>query len=90
MDLLQFLKECKQNQILAPVDLDPDLYQKYHIEEVPAFVLDDGEKFDKVVGNITIKQALDLFAEKGEASSLAKKLSFNYQQTKASEVLHEK
>lgn len=90
MSFLNFLKECKKNKVIAPVEIDPDLYKKYGIQAVPTIVLDNGEKFDKVSGNITIRKALEIFSERGDTSSLARQLTFEYKQAKASEVLHEK
>ncbi len=48
------------------VDIDPDVFLKYGIDRVPAFVkVKDGEMQAKLSGNITISHAKLIFKEKG-------------------------
>lgn len=83
------LKDYKEKGIIAPIDLDPDLFKKYDIQSVPSIVLDDGKTFDKIVGNIPVKYALELFSKSGSTSELASKLLFKLNQLQASEVIRE-
>jgi type-F conjugative transfer system pilin assembly protein TrbC len=58
--------------------IDPSLFAKYSVTSVPTFVLSALEeicpsnmtclpgKFDKLVGNVTVKYALDKFKKEGE------------------------
>lgn len=48
--------------------IDPELYQKYEIKEVPAIVVKEGDLFDKISGNISIKYALEKFSLEGDTS----------------------
>ena len=45
-----------------------DLFTKYNISRVPSFILLDesSEKYDKILGNIGIGNAISIFKEKGE------------------------
>lgn len=86
---LQFIKVKKDQGVFASIELDPDLFEKYHVKAIPAIILDDGKFFDKIEGNIPINTALELFAKNGSTSKLAKELLFQIKQSKISEVLHE-
>jgi conjugal transfer pilus assembly protein TrbC len=45
------------------VIVDPTLYQKYNIQQVPSIVRVKGNSFDKIDGSISIKYALEKFEE---------------------------
>ncbi len=68
----------------AAIIIDPTLFKRYAVERVPSYVLVKQEKcpvgmscnpsYDKIIGNITPKYALEKFAEKGDLSKEAKNL----------------
>jgi type-F conjugative transfer system pilin assembly protein TrbC len=45
------------------VIVDPTLYQKYNIKQVPVIVKKNENDFDKISGSITIRYALEIFKE---------------------------
>lgn len=68
------VKEIRSKGIDAPIQIDPQSFEKYGIEHVPAFILDDGKGFDKIYGNIPLSKALQLIAETGTVSDYSKKI----------------
>ncbi|WP_339041778.1 type-F conjugative transfer system pilin assembly protein TrbC [Candidatus Lariskella endosymbiont of Hedychridium roseum] len=54
--------------------IDPTLFRKYGIAQVPAFVLSDGDQYDVLYGNVMPEFALREFAKKGDLSAQAKEL----------------
>jgi type-F conjugative transfer system pilin assembly protein TrbC len=68
----------------SAMQIDDEAFAAFGINSVPAIVLSKPEtifskekteaKFDKVIGNITIKAALELFAGSGDMQSSVKKL----------------
>ena len=57
--------ELRASGIAAPIQINPELFGKYGIEAVPAIVLDGEASYDKVIGNIRLRKALEIFSEKG-------------------------
>ncbi len=53
------------------VQVDPVAFKKFGITSVPSFVLSDNDKFDKLVGNISINYALTRFKDEGDLRSKA-------------------
>lgn len=58
----------------TPLSIDPDLFEKYHIKEVPTIILQGAKTVDKLTGNLPIESALTIFAERGENKTLARDL----------------
>lgn len=62
----------------VPMQIDDESFVAYHVGEVPSIVLSrDGSQFaeyDKVVGAITVKGALELFANNGDLALYARGL----------------
>jgi len=53
------------------LSIDPPAFQQYHITEIPAFVVTQGDgdaNFDVVYGNVTLEAALTELANKGDAA----------------------
>jgi conjugal transfer pilus assembly protein TrbC len=48
------------------VIVDPELFTKYQITQVPTFVIAKGDKYDKLAGNISWQEAIDTITRKGE------------------------
>lgn len=52
--------------------IEPSLFEKYHIQTVPAFVLTNGTQYDVIKGNITTEYALSKFGAEGDLYNHAK------------------
>ena len=48
------------------VQIDPYAFKKYHINKVPALVVDNGRAFDVLYGNVSIADGLLWIKRKGE------------------------
>lgn len=71
------IQALDQQGFSVTLQINPLLFEKYEIAKVPAFVVTDGDIYDKVMGNISVKSAIELMASKGEtiaAKNLALKL----------------
>jgi len=53
------------------VQVDPVAFKKFGVTSVPSFVLSSGDKFDKLVGNISINYALTRFKDEGDLKEKA-------------------
>lgn len=53
------------------LQVDPVAFKKFSITSVPSFVLANDSKFDKLVGNVSIKYALEQFEAQGELKTQA-------------------
>ncbi len=54
--------------------VDPKLFAKYAIKTVPAFVVPNGDSFDKISGNISLVAALEAIVQEGENPETARRL----------------
>ncbi len=73
----EFLKRINYLKTLgvdAPFLIDPDSFEKYDVGSVPTIILQEEESFDKVMGNVPLSYALEIFEEKGETKRLAKQI----------------
>jgi type-F conjugative transfer system pilin assembly protein TrbC len=57
----------------AGLVIEPNLFSKYHITKVPAFVLNDPalKKYDKITGNVTLQYALEEISRSAELKEQA-------------------
>ena len=76
-DTISYIKESNDQGMM--IDIDPRPFEEYQINLVPSFVISDekneqkkGEKFDKLVGNVSIIYALEQFANSGDFAEKAK------------------
>ncbi len=53
------------------MQVDPVAFKKFDITSVPSFVLVNNSKFDKLVGNVSIKYALEQFEANGDLKQKA-------------------
>lgn len=67
--LSQKVIELRAAGVNAPLQIDPEIYEKYHIDAVPAFVMEDGAQYDRVVGNIRLEHVLKIFSENSGSNS---------------------
>ncbi len=66
-------KETIQYTQKIAMEVDPMAFRKFSVTSVPSFVLSDNSKFDKIIGNVSIKYALEQFEAKGDLKQKAKK-----------------
>ncbi len=69
-ETIHYIQEISSQGIATEVN--PVLFQKFSINLVPSFVLNDGDKFDKLVGNVSINHALERFNSSGDLAQNAK------------------
>lgn len=48
------------------LNIDPTLFERFDIHQVPALVVDDGKNFDVIYGHLTIQEGLTRMAGHGE------------------------
>ncbi len=65
----QKVKELRKDGVNVPIYIDPEAYEKYEIQGVPSTVLLDGEKYDKMTGNIHLEAILRAFKQKDHANT---------------------
>lgn len=71
--LQQLAIDTTSNKVLQ-VSVDPMAFERYHITQVPAVVLAQGEKVDIVYGNIGLSAALASMSRQGELAEVAARL----------------
>ncbi|MFP3773650.1 type-F conjugative transfer system pilin assembly protein TrbC [Legionella pneumophila serogroup 1] len=54
------------------LNIDPTLFERFDIHQVPALVVDDGKNFDVIYGHLTIQEGLTRMAGRGEVYSTSK------------------
>ncbi len=59
------------NDKALAIDIDPKSFEEFGITQVPAFVINQGDSYDKIVGNVSTAYVLKLFAEKGDLKEKA-------------------
>ncbi len=64
-------KETVQYTQKIAMQVDPIAFNKFAITSVPSFVLSHDNKFDKLVGNVSIKYALEQFESQGDLKQKA-------------------
>ena len=69
-ETINYIQEISSQGIA--IEVNPVLFQKFSINLVPSFVLSDGDKFDKLVGNVSINYALERFSDSGDLAQNAK------------------
>ena len=68
--IFDLIKESNQGGIL----INPRWFKQYEIKAVPAVVVSQEDRFDVVYGNIHLKKALEIIAERGDLAAVAKKV----------------
>lgn len=53
--------------------IDPQLFEDHNVQQVPTFVLTDGTRWDRMIGSVSPKYALESFAERGDLSREAQR-----------------
>lgn len=83
LELSDFVREISNSEQNVPIIIDDESYKRFNITKVPSFVLFESEnclndevcdmRYDKVVGNIGIKKALEMFYESGDLPDIAER-----------------
>jgi len=60
--IMEYTKEVPS----LSLQIDPTLFDKYGINQVPAIVSDNGQVFDVIYGNLKLKEALKRIIDEGE------------------------
>ena len=58
----------------VPLLLDPLLFRKFNVTDVPTFVLTEESTSDQVSGHLTLESFLEVIAQEGELADLALRL----------------
>ena len=56
------------------ISIHPQWFKEYSITAVPAVIVTDGNKYEVIYGNIRLKNALSIIADRGELSQQAKNI----------------
>lgn len=70
--------QLKERGMNASVQIDPESFQNFSIEEVPSFILRGDGGYDKISGNLSLAFVLQKFSEEGELGK-AKEFWDNFQ-----------
>lgn len=70
-ETFEFSKSLSKRGVV--IDIDPKSFEKYKITQVPAFVINNGDKYDKLTGNVNIAHTLKEFTSSGELKEEAMK-----------------
>lgn len=54
------------------LNIDPTLFDRFGIHQVPALVVDDGKKFDVIYGHLSIKEGLERMAGHGDVANASR------------------
>jgi len=69
--IMEYTKEMPN----LSLQIDPTLFDKYGINQVPAIVSDNDQVFDVIYGNLKLKEALKRIIDEGESGlTLTKRL----------------
>jgi len=69
--IMEYTKEVPN----LSLQIDPTLFDKYGINQVPAIVSDNDQVFDVIYGNLKLKEALKRIIDEGESGlTLTKRL----------------
>ena len=71
----------RKSGVNASILIDPEAFDRYAIQSVPAFVLTEGDKHDKLSGNVPLETVLKDFSERGNLSKKAGQLLAKYNET---------
>lgn len=82
--LTNLVMDISDEKFPVPMQIDDEAFTSFSIKTVPSIVLTipnamfskqtSPEKFDRITGNITIKAALEIFAEQGDLALSAREM----------------
>lgn len=70
-ELAKTIFNLRKIGVRVPIQVNPKSFRDLNIERVPTFVLRDGDRYDKVTGNVSVKHILELFKQKGDTKIAA-------------------
>lgn len=56
----------QEQGVTVPIQIHPKLFEDYSLHLVPTVMVVEGDKYDKISGNISIRYALEKMAQKGD------------------------
>ncbi len=68
--IFELVKKRNRGGIL----INPRWFKQYEIQSVPAVVVSQAGKYDVIYGNIPLRKALKIIAERGDVAAVAKKI----------------
>ena len=68
-ETFSYIKAMNENGLV--IDIDPKSFEDFEVTQVPSFVINQGTKYDKLVGNVSIHYVLKQFTEKGDLKDKA-------------------
>ena len=66
--------DLKKENNIGGVQIDPNAFKEYGIKKVPALVLQCGNEYDVVYGNVKITNALEQMKDNGDCAASAEKI----------------
>lgn len=65
-ELASKILSLKEKGVNSPIQLDPKKFQAYQLTSVPVFLIEEEKSYDQLMGNISLKFAIDMMAQRGE------------------------
>jgi conjugal transfer pilus assembly protein TrbC len=65
-ELADRLFELQEKGVTAPIQIHPKLFQDCDVQLVPTIIVLEGNRYDKISGNVSIKYALEKMSQQGE------------------------
>ncbi len=71
LDCAKKIQELREEGVNASIDIDPALFEEYHVDAVPVMVVRDGKESDRVAGHFQLDPFLAESASSGDAKTIA-------------------
>ena len=65
-ELAAKILSLKEKGVNSPIQLDPKKFQAYQLTSVPMFLIEEEKSYDKLMGNVSLKFAIEMMAQQGE------------------------
>ena len=66
--LAEKVLHLQQVGVRAPILIDPLLFSQNHVEVIPTFLIVEGDKVDKISGNLSLSYVIEKMATDGETT----------------------
>ncbi len=60
------IKDLRAIGVRAPIQLNPMIFDRYEVLNVPSIILEEGKLYDKISGPVSIHYALQKFSDEGD------------------------
>lgn len=67
-ELSKRLTRLKERGVMAQIEIDPGRFEHYEVTTVPTFVVGSEEEYDKVMGEVSLRSALEQMAHTGKTA----------------------